>query len=165
MIVFISGLPGAGKSTVGAALAEKLSWQFCEADDFLTDDMKAQISRGELLTPEQLDTWVLEGVIPGLVHAEQNGPVVAAGILAEPDFRERLITSAEAVIFYNLDVPYDVLVERISERDHIAKREMLDKCWPERARFVLNGHTINATQSVENIVEEIRKHIYEQGTT
>jgi gluconate kinase len=37
VIVIVFGVSGAGKTTIGKLLAEELSWQFYEADDFHPD--------------------------------------------------------------------------------------------------------------------------------
>ena len=50
MIIVVMGITGAGKSTVGAALADRLGWRFVEGDDFHTESAWKKLERGEPLT-------------------------------------------------------------------------------------------------------------------
>ncbi len=155
MIIFVSGLPGSGKSTVGSLVAEKLDWSFVEADEYLSEETKKQIKAGELLSQEQLDDWIIKKLIPNVIEQEKEGPLVVAGMLAEKRFVAKLSHEGNEVLFINLNVPYEVLEKRVGERDHFAKKEMLDKCWQFKEKFVLPGPTIDATHSPSSIVEEI----------
>lgn len=157
MIVFISGLPGSGKSTVGKLVAEKLSWNFVESDTFLTKEMKEQIQKGELLSPAQLDSWVMESVIPNIIKLEQENPIVVSGLLAEEKYVKKLTTENSNVLFINLSAPYEVLKKRVTSRNHFAKEEMLNKCWEFKEKFTLPGPTIDATLPVEEVVQKIVK--------
>ena len=56
MILLIMGVTGAGKSTVGRMLAERLGWVFLEADDFHSLANKEKMRRGAPLT--DADRWM-----------------------------------------------------------------------------------------------------------
>jgi gluconokinase len=58
MIIVVIGVTGAGKSTVGAALAERLSWRFIEADDFHPEANWKKLARGEALTDDDRGPWL-----------------------------------------------------------------------------------------------------------
>ena len=155
MIVFLSGLPGAGKSTAGLKVAHHLGWNFVEADQFLTEEMKAQISEGILLSQEQLSTWVIDALIPHLVKLEKEGPLVVAGMLGEKIFVDTLTQQASKVVYINIDVPYETLKERVESRDHFAGVAMLNKCWQLREQLILPGETVDGSEDLENVVEAI----------
>lgn len=155
MILFLSGLPGSGKSTIGNAVADKLGWKFVEADDFLDESLKDQIQKGVLLTPEQLDSWVMDKVIPGIVGIELQQPVVAAGLLAEEKYVDKLTSESPEVVYVNLLAPYEVLKERVRSRSHFAKEEMLNQCWEVKEKFILPGVSVDGTQPIDVIVQEI----------
>lgn len=159
MIVFISGLPGSGKSTVGVMVAQKFGWAFVEADDFLSQEAKEQVKAGQLLSPEQLDSWVVDGVIPNLILLEKKGPVVASGLLSEEKFVSTLSARSLKILYINLEVPYEVLKQRVSARDHFAGADILEKCWELRDKLVLPGPTINAAQSLQKVVEDVARKV------
>ena len=47
MILVLMGVSGSGKTTVGKILAEKLGWNFVEADDFHSEANKAKMHAGD----------------------------------------------------------------------------------------------------------------------
>jgi gluconokinase len=58
MIIVVIGVMGAGKTTVGAALAARLGWRFLDADDFHSTESWAKLERGEALTDADRLPWL-----------------------------------------------------------------------------------------------------------
>src|SRR5262249_38283893 len=58
MIVLIMGTTGAGKTTVGKLLAEKLSWIFLDADDFHPPASIAKMKKGIPLDDADRAPWL-----------------------------------------------------------------------------------------------------------
>lgn len=56
--LIIMGVSGAGKTTLGLALANALGWQFLDADDFHTHAAKAKIASGQVLDEADRDGWM-----------------------------------------------------------------------------------------------------------
>lgn len=56
-LIYLFGLPGAGKNFVGEMLRDEWGMQFADADEWLLDDMKQSLARGEGFTPEQRDRY------------------------------------------------------------------------------------------------------------
>jgi len=52
------GVAGSGKSTVGRLLAQKLGWDYFEADDFHPPENVAKMSRAEPLTDDDRAPWL-----------------------------------------------------------------------------------------------------------
>jgi gluconokinase len=50
MVVIVMGVTGAGKSTIGRALAAALGWEFRDGDDLHSEESKRKMHRGEALT-------------------------------------------------------------------------------------------------------------------
>ena len=46
MIVVVMGVTGCGKTTVGAALAQRMGWRFLDADDFHPPANVAKMAAG-----------------------------------------------------------------------------------------------------------------------
>ena len=88
MIVLLMGVTGAGKSTVGRMLAERLGWVFLEADDFHSAANKAKMRGGEPLTDADRVPW-LEAIHTELTRqgAAGNSVVVGCSALKE-SYRE-----------------------------------------------------------------------------
>jgi len=58
MVAVITGAAGAGKTTVGQALAGRLGWQFVDADDLHSPEHVEQMRHGVPLTDEQRQPWL-----------------------------------------------------------------------------------------------------------
>ena len=50
MILLIMGVTGSGKSTIGKLVAERLAWEFLEADEFHSPENIAKMHSGVPLT-------------------------------------------------------------------------------------------------------------------
>ena len=70
------GVAGAGKSTLGRALAERLGWAFLEADDFHSAENVVQMRSGNPLAAEQRRPWISE--IAKAVASLGDAPAVLA---------------------------------------------------------------------------------------
>jgi gluconokinase len=58
MIVLVIGVSGAGKTTVGRLLAQRLGWEFADADDYHPAANVEKIARGVALTDADRDPWL-----------------------------------------------------------------------------------------------------------
>jgi gluconokinase len=95
MIIVISGVSGAGKTTVGKLLARGLGWHFVEADDFHPAANIEKMHSGRPLTDEDRSVWLerLREEIKRLVAAGENA-VLACSALKRA-YRDRLRVSNE----------------------------------------------------------------------
>ena len=50
MVVVLMGVSGAGKTTIGRLLANRLGWEFHDADELHSDANKAKMASGIALT-------------------------------------------------------------------------------------------------------------------
>ena len=56
--IVVMGVSGSGKSTVGAALAQRLRVPFADADDFHPEANVAKMSAGHALNDEDRHPWL-----------------------------------------------------------------------------------------------------------
>ena len=84
------GVCGCGKTTVGQALANRLGWQFFDADDFHPPANVAKMAAGVALTDEDRAPW-LDGLAAEMRAVARNGrhAVLACSALKE-SYRERI---------------------------------------------------------------------------
>ncbi len=153
------GVSGAGKTTVGRALAQALGWEFYDADDYHTPEHVAKMHRGEGLTDEDRRPWLaaLCDMIAGIAHGHRHA-VLACSALKQW-YRTALIPAdvePGAVRFVYLDVPIEVLRDRLSDRaDHYATPALLPSqlatLEPPRDALCVDG-----TLPVTEIVRVIR---------
>ena len=120
------GVSGSGKSTLGKALAEKLGWNFFDADDFHSVENIAKMTAGTPLGDSDRMPW-----LAALNHAllstlkEDRHPVLACSALKEK-YRAQLLAGTDGIAIVYLKGSYDLIWSRMSARaDHYMKSDLL----------------------------------------
>lgn len=115
--VFLMGVAGAGKTTVGRVLADRLGMDFQEGDALHPASNVAKLRAGVALDDEDRRPW-LDAVADwiGSRIAERAGGVVSCSALRRA-YRDRLRTAGGADLpFILLDVGEAILRDRLSRR-------------------------------------------------
>jgi len=112
--VYLTGFMGAGKSTVGRALAERLDWPFLDLDDSIEAQQGMTIaeifaSRGEAWF-RQLESAALRSLDDSVAAVVATG----GGVLSVPENREWMRAHGLAVW---LDVSFELVTERLAATD------------------------------------------------
>jgi carbohydrate kinase (thermoresistant glucokinase family) len=114
VIAVVMGVSGAGKTTLGQALARKLGWRFIDADDYHPEANVAKMARGEPLDDE--DRWPWLDCLNALLK-EQKEAVVACSALKER-YRSRLAEGIERIEWVYLKGDFELIRSRLDERRH-----------------------------------------------
>lgn len=119
--VFLIGFMGAGKTSVGRALAQRLGWRFQDLDDEIESRQGRTVTRifaesGEAAF-RQMESATLREVLQGESAASAAGMVMAlgGGAFAQPENREALSAAEDSVIVL-LEAPVDEMRRRCSEQ-------------------------------------------------
>ena len=155
----VMGVSGAGKTTVGLALARTLGWPFHEGDAYHPAANVERMARGQPLTDEDRAPWLaaLHDLIARALDAGEHG-VLACSALRER-YRDALVPQsapAGAVRFVFLDVPAEVLRDRL---EHRAGHYMPPSLLPSQLRTLetpRNALRIDGTAPPDTIVREVR---------
>jgi len=114
----VCGVSGAGKTTVGSLLAQRLGWAFFDADDFHPPANVEKMRREEPLTDADRGPW-LDALRTLIERAEDEGrPLVLACSALKATHRERLGIDQCRVVSVFLDGPKQLIAERIADRAH-----------------------------------------------
>jgi gluconokinase len=115
MFIVITGVAGAGKTTVGKLLAKIPGWQFYEGDDFHPAANVEKMRRGEALTDADRQPWLdaLRAVIQSSLANGENGILACSAL--KRSYRERLRVN-EQVVFVHLAATPELIERRLEER-------------------------------------------------
>lgn len=148
MKIFLIGLPGSGKSTLGKELARKLELVFIDLD---TEIEKACGKNVRTIFSEHGEVFFREREAQILkdYSERENGFVMATGGGA-PCFHSGIDVMNQAGLTVFLDVPVDVIVQRLNEEE-------------KRNRPLLNISALDTVQShLESLLKQ-RREVYQQA--
>ena len=151
--VVVMGVSGSGKSTVGAALAQRLRVRFADADDVHPRANIAKMTAGEPL--DDHDRWPWLESIGGWLADHAEGGVMSCSALKRT-YRDQLRQHAPGTVFLLLDGTPEVIRRRQASRPgHFMPASLLDSqlATLERLAPDEDGVTIDVDQSVDAIVE------------
>lgn len=120
--VVVMGVAGSGKTTVGAALAERLGWRFVDADDHHPPANIDKMRRGIPLDDDDRGPWL--ATLNHLLRTHQasspagagaGGVVLACSALTRA-YRDRLTAGVEDTTVVYLRAEPDVLAARLRAR-------------------------------------------------
>ena len=151
--VVVMGVAGAGKTTIGRALAHSLGWLFLEADDLHSEANRAKMARGEGLTDLDREPWL--AAIEDLLDAHRGDSLVLACSALKGRYRARLARGRDLRLVY-LEVPAAVLRDRLARRrGHYAGAALLPS---QLAALETPGDAlrVDGTRPVAELVTMIR---------
>jgi MFS transporter, ACS family, tartrate transporter len=159
MILLVMGVTGAGKTTIGRMLAERLGWIFLEADDFHSAANKAKMHRGEPLTDADRMPW-LDAIHEALLAQSAAGKNVVLGCSAlKKDYRRRLEAGLDVKLVF-LKGSQEVIAERLHHRTgHFAGESILADQFAVLEEPKDADAVVDIAESPEQIVEKILQAI------
>jgi len=157
MVIVVMGPAGAGKSTVGRALAATLGWRFVDGDDHHPPGNVAKIAAGTPLTDADR-VGSLDALHAIIVRAlERREPVVLACSALTTVHRRRLADEMRHVRFVYLKTPRSVLLDRLQRRTgHFAKASILDSQIATLEEPGDEAISVDGAADIETIVGHIR---------
>jgi gluconokinase len=114
MIVLVMGVAGAGKTTIGEALAHELGWPFIDADDYHPPENVAKMKVGIPL--EDADRWPWLARVNQELREKTNAILACSALKAS--YRERLAQGIERFTTVYLDGDFALISERMKSRRH-----------------------------------------------
>jgi gluconokinase len=161
MVVLVYGVAGAGKTTIGKLLAQKLGWQFFDADDFHSAANIEKMKSGRALTDEDRQWWLgqLRDLIARCLDANQN--VVLACSALKKKYRDRLRVNKQVKLVF-LRGDFALIDEQLRQRPgHFMNPDLLQSQFAdlEQPSRDENALTIQLGRSPEELADEIRAQI------
>jgi len=156
--MIVMGVSGCGKTTIAARLAEQLGWTFIESDNYHSGEHIRKMANGIPLTDTDRQPWLetLHDLLVDLSKKNQSA-VLACSALKEK-YRQILTAGLKNIQFVYLKGDYDLIWQRMQERQHYMKPSML------RSQFEVleepeNALVIDISLPPEKIISEILRQI------
>lgn len=152
-LLVVMGVSGSGKSTVGAALSQRLRVPFADADDFHPEANIAKMSRGEALDDSDRWPWLEE--IGRWLADHPDGGVMSCSALRRR-YRDQLRHHAPATTFVLLEGSREVIERRQAARPgHFMPASLLTSQFAtlEPLEPDEDGIVLEVDQSVDAIVQ------------
>lgn len=149
------GVSGSGKSVIGHALADALSFPFFDADTFHPKENVDKMSAGTPLTDHDRVPWLLAIRKSIEEHLEEDKSAVIACSALKASYREILQRDDRRVKFIYLKGDYDLIKSRLDERkDHFMPPGLL-KSQFETLEEPDNAWILSIDDSEESITHKI----------
>lgn len=152
--VVVMGVSGSGKSTVGKALAQRISVPFADADDFHPAANTAKMSAGEPLT--DADRWPWLDAVGEWLAGHRAGGVMSCSALKR-SYRDRLRRHEADTYFVCLAGSPELIGRRqAARRGHFMPATLLASQFATLEPLAADepGVTIDVDQSVDAIVND-----------
>jgi len=161
MVVIVMGVTGAGKSTIGRALAASLGWEFHDGDDLHSEESKRKMHRGEPLTDLDRAPWILavRGVVEAMISSGVSG-VVACSALKQK-YREQIVGELDPALvkFVYLKGSQRLIGERLAARkEHFMNPQLLQSQF-DTLEEPDDAIVEDISAAPEAIVEDIRTQL------
>ena len=153
--IILTGVSGSGKTSVGKALAERLGWDFYDADDFHPPENVAKMTKGTALNDSDRTPWLaaLHDLISASLQADRPGVLACSALKAL--YRQQLLDGDDRVQMVYLKGNYDLIWSRMAKRkEHYMKPHMLKSQFAALEQPT-NALTIDISKPVNDIVREI----------
>lgn len=157
-ILFVMGVSGSGKSTIGQLLADKLNIPFFDGDSFHPEANVKKMSEGKPLNDDDRQGW-LERLNEVALNNISTGAVIVCSALKEK-YRTILghnLESQYKIIYLNGS--FELINKRLNERkNHYMPKGLLQSQF-DTLEVPTKALTISIDQTPSEIVTEITKKL------
>lgn len=162
LAIVVMGVSGCGKTTVASRLAQRLGWDFVEADALHSAANVEKMRAGVPLTDDDRGPW-LDAIATWIDAARaQNHPCVVACSALKRSYRQRLAGGHGDVRFVYLQGPFEMVAARLAGRTgHYMPLSLLQSQYDalEEPGVEENPVVLSIESPVDALVEEIAARV------
>ncbi len=156
--LIVMGVSGSGKSTIGAALAERIRWRYEDGDKYHPRSNVEKMHAGHPLTDDDRWPW-LRAIAAEIdrVGAAGDHVIIACSALKR-SYRDILIHGRDDVRIIYLDGGHELIAQRLAQRKgHFMPPGLLDSQFRTLEVPTAEEHAIAVSidASVSTIVDDI----------
>jgi len=162
-VIFIIGVSGVGKSTVGNLLSKEMNILFFDGDDYHPKENIEKMKSGKPLNDEDRYEWLISLNELAKAQLEKGSCVIVCSALKE-NYRELLGQGIENhVKWVHLSGSFETIYNRMNARkDHFMPSELL-KYQFDTLEIPQNAITINVELTPTEIVTKIRTELMDKS--
>ncbi len=153
-IVFVIGVSGSGKSTIGRLLARQLDVPFLDGDDFHPLVNIEKMKSGEPLSDSDRLPWLKSIHQSALLASQQDGAVIACSAL-KIKYRNMLTQDLSAPVTWTyLKGTPQLIADRMSNRRHFMPLQLL-KSQYDILEEPQNAIVVDIRQEIDDIISHL----------
>jgi gluconokinase len=157
-IAVVMGVAGAGKTTVGERLADRLDWEFIEGDRLHPPENVAKMQSGSPLTDADRMPWLaaVAQAVDAWRSAGVRGVITCSAL--KRDYRRRIVGERTGVRLVYLQGSRELIAKRLAaRRGHFMPKSLLESQFAALEPPGLDEKPIAVAidQPVDAIVEQI----------
>lgn len=155
MALVVMGVAGVGKTTIGKAIADRMGWEFADADDYHSAANVEKMRMGLPLNDDDRQPW-LEALSALTQDRLGSGhPLVLACSALKERYRATIAGGDPRVKFVYLKGSFDLLHERMSaRRGHFMPTRLLQSQF-EALEEPTDAFVVDAAMTPEAVVRDV----------
>jgi carbohydrate kinase (thermoresistant glucokinase family) len=157
-VAVIMGVSGAGKTTVGRRLAQRLSWSFTEGDGLHPRQNVAKMKIGQPLTDADRVPWLaaIGKIVDGWISRGECGVITCSAL--RRSYRRQIVGDRQTVRLVYLEGVPELIAKRLATRkNHFMPASLLDSQFATLEPPATDENPI--TVGVDRPIEEIVDHV------
>ncbi|WP_462252403.1 gluconokinase [Ferruginibacter sp.] len=160
-IIYIMGVSGCGKTTIGKLLSEKIAVPFFDGDDFHSAANVEKMKAGEPLNDEDRIEWLQKINELAFEQQQLKGAIIACSALKEK-YRIVLNSGITKPVWIFLQGSYQIIFQRLQNRQgHYMPPALLQSQF-DNLEIPPNAFSINIANEPATIVELILDKLNEE---
>ena len=159
LVIFIMGVSGVGKSTIGSLLSKEFSIPYFDGDDFHPQENVDKMANGHSLNDDDRYGWLLKLNSLANQHMEKGGCIIACSALKEKyrDILQENIEKNTKWVFLNGS--YELISNRMQARKNHYMPASLLKSQFDTLEIPINAIDVDIRKSPEEIIKLIKTDI------
>ncbi len=157
-VIYIMGVSGSGKTTIGKLLSAKTGISFFDGDDLHSSANKKKMNAGQPLNDEDRKGWLQQINSLAIEQQKLSGAIIACSALKEK-YRNILNKGIYKPYWVFLNGSFELIKERMKKRkEHFMPADLLSSQF-EILELPADALNIDISTSPEEIVDIIKKKL------
>ncbi|MEO5782585.1 MAG: gluconokinase [Ginsengibacter sp.] len=161
-IIYIMGVAGSGKTTIGKLLSLQTGSPFFDADDLHPASNKEKMKAGNPLDDKDRQQWLYTLNLLAIEQSKFKGTIIACSGLKNK-YRDILATGISKPTWIFLEGSYEIIYERMQKRkDHFMPPGLLRSQF-ENLEVPEDAFMVDINNNPAKIVEMIMQHLLKKN--